>query len=261
MSFEEGGIDIWLIHYHDFNDEIMLAELRGLLQDSEREQEPRFYFSDDRKRYLVTRAMVRTLLSRYASVAPQDWRFVKNAYGRPQIDRRHTEALNLRFNISHTRGLIAIGIVRHREIGLDVENTRTRATSMEIADRFFSPTEAAELARMPEVKRQDGFFEYWTFKESYIKARGMGLSLSLEKFSFHYPNEREVQISIQPELGDAGERWLFWQYRPSPEHLLAVCAERMGDRIPKVVLRRAIPLAGDQIVSTELLKATACIRD
>ena len=49
-------------------------------------------------------------------------------------------------------------------------------------------------------QQQYRFFEYWTFKEAYIKARGMGLSLPLDKFSFQYPDDHAVEIAIDPEL-------------------------------------------------------------
>ena len=81
-----------------------------------------------------------------------------------------------------------------------MENFLARPVSTAIANRFFSPTEAAALSGVPEHRRQERFFEYWTFKESYIKARGMGLSIPLDRFSFHYSDERAVRIAIDPVL-------------------------------------------------------------
>ena len=217
LIISERNIDVWLAFYHDIVDTRLLSNLRMLLSDAERHQEKRFYFADDRKRYLVTRAMVRTVLSRYTAVAPADWEFSVGAYGRPGIANRHDEAVGLCFNVSHTYGLIALGVSRHRALGVDVENLLVRQVPIGIADRFFSPTEVAELASVPHEQHQDRFFEYWTFKESYIKARGMGLFIPLDRFSFHYPHGRAVRIAIDPELGDDKSRWSFWQYRPTSE--------------------------------------------
>ena len=63
----------------------------------------RFRFEKDRHTSLVTRALVRTVLSRYADVSPGDWRFVANEYGSPEIDEPSEERC-LRFNLSHTEG-------------------------------------------------------------------------------------------------------------------------------------------------------------
>jgi 4'-phosphopantetheinyl transferase len=256
LALRGQAVDVWLAFYDDMADERRRSSLRMLLSDAEREQEKRFHFADDRQRYLVTRAMVRTVLSRYTTVAPADWVFSTSAYGRPEIANRDDEAQALCFNISHTRGLIALGISRHRALGVDVENVVARQLSMGIADRFFSPSEAAELASVAPERRQDRFFEYWTFKESYIKAKGKGLSIPLDQFSFRYPHERAVRVDMSPELGDDESRWSFSQFRPTPEHLLAICAERLDREAPFVTMRKMKPTFEDEVVDVALLKTS-----
>lgn len=253
LTASDNHIDVWLAYYHDISDSSLHAEYRALLTEEERGKEFRFYFPDDQRRYLVTRAMVRTVLSRYLDIDPTSWRFANNQYGRPAIANLES---GLRFNISHTRGLIALGVTQSRELGVDVENVQTREVSLEIADRFFAQAEVAELAAVPPERQQDRFFEYWTFKESYIKARGMGLSIPLGQFSFHYPHERAVSIAIEPQLGDDASRWGFWQYRPTAEHLLAVCAERREGNVPSLTLRRTVPLVTEEALRPELLKTS-----
>lgn len=252
----ERNIDVWLAYYEEISDPALHSDYRALLTAEERSQEFRFYFPDDQRRYLVTRAMVRTVLSNYVTVPPTDWRFANNRHGRPEIANLSRAECDLCFNISHTRGLIALAVARRRELGVDVENVRTREVSLEIAERFFAQAEVTELASVPLEQRQDRFFEYWTFKESYIKARGMGLSIPLGEFSFHYPSERAVHIAIQPQLGDDANRWSFWQYRPSAEHLLAVCAERRVGNVPSLTLRRTVPLVGEEVLRPQLLKTS-----
>ena len=237
-------IHLWLAFYDEISDERLHAGYRDLLNAAEREQEPRFYFARDRRRYLVTRALVRTVLSRYAPVAPPTWAFSANAYGRPEI--ANPLAGDLIFNISHTHSLIVMGVTRGRALGVDVENVRARAVSIDIANHYFAPEEVDVLAAAPAHEQQDRFFEYWTFKESYIKARGMGLSLPLDKFSFHYPDDRAVGIAIHPDLADDPTRWQFWQLRPTPEYLVAICAERVGARPPRLIARRAIPMQSEE---------------
>lgn len=249
-------IHLWLADYDEINDERVHHRYRSLLTAAEREREPRFHFARDRRRYLVTRALVRTVLARYEPVSPEDWVFSTNAYGRPEI-ASVMGWTNLTFNLSHTDSLIVLGITRGRALGVDVENVIDRQLSISIADRYFALSEVIELAREPYNRRQDRFFEYWTFKESYIKARGMGLSIPLDKFSFSYPRERAVELAIDPELADAPKRWQFWQFRQKTKYLVAICAERLDVHSPTIVVRESIPMIGEKMLATSFTRASA----
>jgi len=256
LPLQENELHLWLAHYQQIDDLLLLSRLRELLSDAERTQETVFHFADDRLRYLVTRAMVRTVLSRYAGVAAADWEFALNAYGRPEIAARHG-VHGLHFNLSHTRGLIALAVSRKRAVGVDVEHIGEREPPIDIADHFFAPAEVAALAALPEQSRGGRFFEYWTFKESYIKARGMGLSLPLDRFSFHFHGEQVVSLSAEAGIDDDPQRWHFWQCRPTPHYLLALCAESLGGPAPQISVRQVVPLAGESRVDMAWLKTSA----
>jgi 4'-phosphopantetheinyl transferase len=250
-------IHVWLVPYDEIADERLHDAYRDLLDAAERQQEPRFYFPRDRRRYLVTRALVRTVLSRYLSIDPRDCIFSTNAYGRPDIVNAQARQACLSFNLSHTHSLIVLGVTRGRALGVDVENVSARQVSMDIADRYFAPQEVAALTATPPHEQQYRFFEYWTFKESYIKARGMGLSLPLDKFSFHYRDDRTVEIAIHPELADDRARWQFWQFRPASQYLVAICAERVGAQSPRIIVRQTVPLMSEQPCAPKILRASA----
>lgn len=249
-------IHLWLAFYDEITDEHLLSDYRALLNPAEKEQELRFYFAKDRLRYLVTRALVRTVLSRYALIDPKELAFSTNAYGRPEIANAQAGEECLSFNISHTHSLIVLGVTKGRDLGVDVENFRAREALIDIADRYFAPPEVAALSAVPPHQQQYRFFEYWTFKESYIKARGMGLSLPLDKFSFHYADDRAVEIAIDPELADDAARWQFWQFRPRSEYLVAICAERVGDQRPRLIVRQAVPMLSEMSYTPEFLRVS-----
>jgi len=139
---------------------------------------------------------------------------------------------------------------------VDVENFSAREAPIDVADRFFAPREVEALAAVPPQRQQYRFFEYWTFKEAYIKARGMGLSLPLDKFSFHYPDDHAVELAIHPELADDPARWQFWQFRPTSEYLVAICAERVGAQSPSLIVRQAIPMLSEKTFAPEFLRVS-----
>jgi 4'-phosphopantetheinyl transferase len=249
-------IHLCLCDYAEIIDEHMHNLYRTLLSEEEKKQESRFYFERDRRQYLVTRALVRTVLSRYEPVEPRDWVFSVNAFGRPEIANGKIGDVCLSFNISHTHSLIALGVANGRVLGVDVENVRTRKVSIANARGLFSPIEVAGLAGVPPNRQPDHFFEYWTFKESYIKARGMGLSVPLDKFSFQYPNDGAVQLSIDPELADDPGRWQFWQFRPAPEYLVAICAERVESQSAAIVVTKTIPLGVEKNLAPAFIRTS-----
>ncbi len=255
LALTPAEVHLWLAFYDEITDERLLADYLPLLNQNEKEQQSRFYFARDRLRYLVTRALVRTVLSRYASIDPKDWTFSTNAYGCPEIANEQVKEERLSFNISHTHSLIVLGVTRRRALGVDVENCRSREAAIEIADRFFAPVEVRALYGVPPHQQQYRFFEYWTFKESYIKARGMGLSLPLDKFSFHYAHDRAVELAIDPELADDATRWQFWQFQPRPEYLVAVCAERV-DQPTKLIVRQSVPMHSERSFVPHFLRTS-----
>src|SRR6516225_2605286 len=102
IPLADGEVHLWLASYEDASGANLHATYRQVLANDERAQEKRFYFERDRRRYLVTRALVRTTLSRYLALLPVHWKFSSNSYGRPEIVNAEALEAGLSFNVSHT---------------------------------------------------------------------------------------------------------------------------------------------------------------
>jgi len=250
-------IDLWLAFQEDIVDAPLLERLESLMDDAERLQEARFVFEADRRRHRVTRALVRTVLSRHAPIAPADWVFAVGAHGRPRIANVHPEVRDLDFNVSHTPGLIALGVARRCTLGIDVEHWAARAVSDSLARHCFTAREVEALMSAPAPRFQDEFFQYWTFKESYIKARGLGMAIPMDGFEFDYPCARSVRMSASPEVDTAPSRWRFWQYRPASGYLLAVCADLPEGTPARIRLRRIVPTRVEELLQLPATRASA----
>jgi 4'-phosphopantetheinyl transferase len=218
-----------------------LDAYRALLTDDEHARMMRLVFDRDRRRFLLTRALVRTTLSRYCAIAPADWRFIANVHGRPEILDRPAGVPDLRFNLSHTEGLIACAVTIGREVGVDVEHVGRRLTH-DIAARFFAPREVADLHRLPLAEQARVFFDYWTLKEAYIKARGFGLALPLGDFAFTLNPPAPPRITFEPALQDDPDTWQFMQDWPTPQHRLGLAVRRDGADLPARI-REVVPRA------------------
>lgn len=248
-------IDLWCTYISDIGDDALWVRYDALISEDERARQARFRFARDRRRYLVTRALVRTVLSRYAAVRPQDWTFSTGPHGRPAISAPHL-APSLEFNISHSADLVMLGVTSDRTLGIDVESIEAREADIDGLDRYFAPEESAALLSLPRPARRQRFFDLWTLKESYIKARGMGLAIPLDHFRFELVDEQRLRLHMRPDLGDSPQRWRLWQLSLRPPYLAAVCAARDEQISPQLVVREIVPLASDNIVEFAPSRAT-----
>lgn len=241
LNLSPNQVDLWLVYPEEIKDPFLLERYHALMNPTEKEKQARFHFERHRHQYLLTRATIRSLLSRYMpEVSPAGWAFEENKYGRPHIAPQ-LNSKNIHFNLSHTESLIVCGVVRELEIGVDVENIERGGDLINIADRFFSPSEVQDLHQLSSNLHTDRFFDYWTLKESYIKARGMGLSIPLEQFSFHIGEGHKIDISIDAKQNDPPERWQFRQWRAGSEYKIAMTLERRPGVHFDVNLRKLVP--------------------
>jgi len=236
-------VHVWYVMTDRLTDERLLSTYDGLMDPAERERNSRFVFASGRHEHLVTRALIRTTLSRYhPTVDPRAWQFTTNAFGRPELAGPLCEP-RLRFNLSHTDGMIVCLVAVDREVGIDVENvTHRQVDGVEIADHYFSTTEVADLRVLPRSEQRDRFFDYWTLKEAYIKARGLGLQLPLDQFSFHLGDDGPIRISFGPGIADDPASWQFDLQRLSPSHRLALAVRRYDEPDLAVRIWPVVPL-------------------
>jgi len=243
LTLASGEAHVWLARPEQVSSPALRIACENVLSEEENLRRCRFRFERHRHHFLVAHALVRDTLSRYSELRPNEWVFHNNAYGRPEIANR---ASDLHFNLSHTDGLVACAVSRHSEIGVDVEAS-ARTVDVRVADRYFSAPENRALLTLPASQRQSRFLQYWTLKESYIKARGMGLALPLDGFAFSIAEGRAPDIEFLSGISDRAERWQFQLLETTPGFVLAVCLEVLdGQHAPdakmKLKVRETVPL-------------------
>jgi 4'-phosphopantetheinyl transferase len=131
-------------------------------------------------------------------------------------------------------------------VGVDAEDVERPGDRDRLAARRFTPEENAALARLPPADRRRRFFEYWTLKEAYVKARGTGLTIPLAHVAFRIVDGEPVRLMATPHLDDDPARWHLALLRPTDRHVVAVALERGGAGVPEIRSRRCVPLAGAQ---------------
>ena len=159
----------------------VVRSLLKTLTPDERRRAGKFHFLKDRDHFVVARGGLREVLSHYLPVQPYQISFSYNQYGKPMLSREMFGE-SLRFNVTHSHEIALYAITRESEVGLDIEFIRDDIASLEIAERFFAPSEILMLRRLPPGLQTPAFFNCWTRKEAFIKALGEGLSHPLDQF-------------------------------------------------------------------------------
>lgn len=242
LPLAPGEVHVWLTTPETLVDPDLLARYVAWMNPEEAARQARFLFERHRQQFLVARALVRSTLSRYAALEPAQWRFVTNQWGRPDVDPEHGLG-DLRFNLSHTDGLVAVAVARG-ELGVDVEDTWRRSHTDQIAEHFFAPAEVAALRALPQERQHGRFFDLWTLKEAYIKARGMGLAISLHHFAYTLDPGPAISLAIDRELGDKAEGWQFHLEAPTERHRLALAVRFPGGERAQIRVRTIVPGQG-----------------
>ncbi len=217
-SLKPGTVHLWLANCAEIRDPALLARYRGWLSGAEHARQQRYRFERDRHRDLVARALVRTSLSRYAPVDPGQWQFEQGEHGKPRL---HHPPLGLNFNLSHSHELVVCAIALN-PVGIDIEYCGRPNDVLAIAERYFSAVESKALFALPPDEQRERFFDYWTLKEAYMKARGEGISLGLANFSFRLSSADAITIGFAESLRDDPDDWQFGLFRPQPGYRMAL---------------------------------------
>ncbi len=203
------------------------ARLSRCLSADERQRAQRFHFHRDRLAFSLSRALLRHLLAARAGTSAHELCFAYGPKGKPALAN---PALPLAFNVSHTRGLVLVGLSGAGAIGVDVE-ALGRASDLEgIARRFFSPTEWAALRCLGPEQRPAAFYRCWTRKEAFIKATGEGLSMVLDRFDVSLDSGPARLLAIDGDA-DRAAAWTLLHLEPEAGYVGAVAVEGSVSRV------------------------------
>jgi len=194
-----------------------------ILSQEEKKRVSRLISAKDKRRFIVSRSLLRKSLSHYLEAAPSEVRFTYNKYGKPNIDPQyHPE--NIKFNLSHSENLALYAITQNREIGIDVEYIRKVDKADKIVKRFFSKEEGEFYHSQPNKKKNWAFFTLWTRKEAYSKARGMGIGLPTKEFDLQLvPPEINHSNDIRAE--NKASKWSLINIEVDSDYLAALATE------------------------------------
>jgi len=222
LSLEPGRIDLWRINL--LQPEWVIDRCRRVLCSTELERFARFHFRRHRDRYVVRHGAVRCILAAYLCVPPPEVRFQAGGYGKPEIvdAKNHSK---LKFNLSHSGDVALVAVTAGLRIGIDVERVRSDASCVGIAERYFCEGEIAKLKEFPADQQTEAFFDCWTRKEAYVKARGEGLSMPLDSFEVTFGARAPALVTVAAAKPDEIEFWGMYALQGIPGYKAAMVVE------------------------------------
>lgn len=230
-----GEVHVWRIPLR--RDAVRISESVRLLSEDERRRMARFRFDVHRERFALRRGALRILLGRYLGEDPAAIVFRYSSRGKPDVERPPS-AGRLRFNLSDSEELAILGVTTAAEIGVDVERLRELPDVDDLARRYFSIAERKEYASLAPERRTAGFFNCWTRKEAWLKARGEGLAVDLRSFDVSLtPGSAARLLATRDPAEDSG-RWSLHAWEPEPGFVAAAAVEAAAPRLVLLDFRR-----------------------
>ena len=214
LTLSADEVHVW----HAKLDDHVADHFRPLLTADEIARADRFHFAKDRNNYVVARGLLRKLLASYIGIGAARLLFSYGEKGKPSLDASHGSAIN--FNVAHSQARAIYAFSRGRELGVDMEFVREDVEGGQIAERFFSRREIQELGTVPAELKREAFFNCWTRKEAYIKARGEGLSMPLDEFDVSLVPGAAAALIRNHKDQDEIDRWTM-QSVPVPDGYVA----------------------------------------
>ena len=183
------------------------AALAALLSRDEQTRAARFAFDRDRHRFILSHGLLRAILARYVGREATQIEFATGAHGKPALSGQSCAVQDIQFSLSHSGAYAVVAVAAGRAVGVDVEVRRPDVDALKLAERFFAAGEAQQIIQAQGDAQQRLFYRSWTAKEAYLKGRGVGLSLGLDRFEILFDDGSPLAHVRMTDSGALDTNW------------------------------------------------------
>ncbi|PKA96764.1 4'-phosphopantetheinyl transferase [Flavobacteriaceae bacterium MAR_2009_75] len=223
MKLPENEVHIWYFDVEEFEKD--LDFYNNYLSTEELLRSQRFKFEKDRKINVLARSSLRILSGKYLGCEPEKIKIAYEEFDKPYL----VDYPDFKFNVSHSGQYVALAFVKNFKCGVDIERIKNDFDVLEIADNFFSPSEIEQLHNVPKNQLFIAFYRLWTRKESFIKAKGSGLSFPLSSFSVSL--DKNAHLLSTDWDSDEKHRWSMTSFEPAPGYQGALSVQGTLNKI------------------------------
>ncbi|WP_246070693.1 4'-phosphopantetheinyl transferase family protein [Paenibacillus kobensis] len=207
-------VELFMVRINDkISPSIIHQDVLPTLSANRQDRIRKYRREEDARRSIVAEMLIRAIAMDKLKLSNDKVVFGATSYQKPYLI--HDEAFH--YNLSHS-GEWVVCAIDSLPVGVDVE--QIKPIDLDVARRFFSASEYADLMSKPEPEQLAYFYRLWTLKESYIKSVGQGLSIPLDSFT--------CQISETNNSARIEESGRPYYLRTSMlnEYMVSVCAEQ-----------------------------------
>ena len=217
--------DVWII---DFNClPFRESGFEGLLSREEKTRADRFLNSLKKKRFVLARVTMRSILSQYLCILAKDIVFGYGKHGKPEI-KNASRSLN--FNLSHSRNIAVLAISGSHRVGVDIEVMDKSLDRIDrIVDYLCSSEERDYYFALPITERPLFAYSLWTANEAFLKGMGSGVQSFATEVFYKFNSDREPSLSFKNKHFNS--IWRFRRFTPVPNSVATLAMESAGDGI------------------------------
>jgi 4'-phosphopantetheinyl transferase len=227
LNLNLNEIHVWLL---DLNLDLhKVDQLSNILSEDELTRAKKFHFEHHQHRFIITRANLRFILSKYLKITAQEIEFIYSEKGKPSLVKTCNQE-GIEFNLSHTDNLALYAFTKNQKIGVDLEKIKDNCDIENLAKRFFTNNEYQVISNLERKQQPQAFFQAWTSKEAYLKATGEGLGGGLENIEINlHSQERElVRIEGNKQLV---ENWTLEKIDINDDYIATLAVKNLKKEI------------------------------
>jgi 4'-phosphopantetheinyl transferase len=214
---EDGIVHVWRARLSDYDGEE--HRLQSLLTPEELARADRYRFPVPRRRFVIGRAVLRSLLGDYLHLPQSEIELTVNEHGKPYLASA-SEAW-LQFNLAHSGDLLLCAFCRKSPIGIDVEAVRPLDAMPFLGRTFLSAAERRLLDTLPSAGRQRALLTACVCKEAYGKGVGSGIG-EVQSLVLLTPETIRSLLDVEDAwIATCGSKWQLYRFEPDSGYIAA----------------------------------------
>jgi len=221
----KGHIQLWKNKLIDWKEYLTTAA--GWLSDDENKRLERLKFVESQENFIISRGVLRCILALTLEQEPSDVEIGITPKGKPYLPDS-----DIYFNLSHSEGLMIVGLSRQSEIGIDLQKVYPIPNHQTIIKNFFSVKEGIYLKSLPQDTFLEQFFIIWTAKEAYLKGIGEGFQYPSNSFSILPETHQSSFLTLESNYHNSNKsKWIIHSLEPETGYRAATAIADVVEQI------------------------------